>query len=695
METEKRLIPSSDGKNQDASEEKQENSDPMRSIWVTGSPDLADYSTMKGLLQQFNPQVHTDITAMEKGMESFIMFNHSHLALFDHSRMQYLNSREIQYLKEKNIIDVFEYINIDQGGDLYMTRVLLRPASLKGSMVDKAKNACIRGSVLSIIKYIVHRNANLVELEKKGKLTQAVSRRLQDTGKSGISLKNFNSLSFDNLIESVLQPDPRLFYSVLELLSMPATDLYTDLQLNTDLAEDIRPIMELYGSNPIIIKLENDFHLAAPRPDQLVDVDGDKVKDFRCELEYIHVLFVKMARKILQKILPDDEQQWIKNEGITQDQKYLEELRKHPAFIGGEKWKGADTFLVAYESIIQEVRKLQKIRSEFLIRYLATDVMKKVSGMSEPYYLTPSVLTEESGLARKIQNTNESLFLIILRQLEGMEDVLLYESPDKKDEGVYILHRFNMPRLFIANPGIRTMIHSAALANQYEKGIYDFLLNVNPSTHPKELVNEQIELSKAIRQWEESLDQTKKKSRKRKNHSVLQRLGRFFSGLLMPVLRLFGVHPPRESDGSDTDMPDAALAPGSDHQESRKTGVLVGPKEKKIILPPDVQRSIDYVERHNNGIIWLDQVVRLSDTSRFDENTIGDMLFYDNRRRYIEIRPLVKLRRAFISKDNEADKEWRTRAIEYLENITQKDTSTIAMLNYLRKRNNEDAFAYD
>ncbi|MCB1316648.1 MAG: hypothetical protein KDK27_11870, partial [Leptospiraceae bacterium] len=193
---------------------------------------------------------------------------------------------------------------------------------------------------------------------------------------------------------------------------------------------------------------------------------------------------------------------------------------------------------------------------------------------------------------------------------------------------------------------------------------------------PREIEDEQIALSRAIRDWEAEIE----KERLRKERARLGIWGRF----VLFLKSLFGMDasPRRRSE----DHPDEEESAPRKRRNGkpRKTGVLVGPREREVTIPAKVQKAIDYVDRNFKGIIWIDEVLLTLGTVKYTADQIGDYLYYDKQNRYIEVKPLINIRRVFLRRENEGDPRWVQATIDYLENVAQPREEHSELLRHLR-----------
>ncbi|MCB1322032.1 MAG: hypothetical protein KDK34_17370, partial [Leptospiraceae bacterium] len=103
-----------------------------------------------------------------------------------------------------------------------------------------------------------------------------------------------------------------------------------------------------------------------------------------------------------------------------------------------------------------------------------------------------------------------------------------------------------------------------------------------------------------------------------------------------------------------------------------------------VTIPAKVQKAIDYVDRNFKGIIWIDEVLLTLGTVKYTADQIGDYLYYDKQNRYIEVKPLINIRRVFLRRENEGDPRWVQATIDYLENVAQPREEHSELLRHLR-----------
>ena len=656
-------------------------------------PDLVPEPELRGLLAHLNPLAIRDITTIEKGVEHFFLFHQAHLALTRPDQLKFLTHSDLESMDERDALRRFGYIRFMEAAQaLAYVPILIRPASLKGEQVGKVRAGCVRGSVAAVLEYVFKRDGQLASLEKENALSRWVSEKIQETAVDGTSLnpdsrqdlnrliENLSALSFEQLLEKEVGPPSELAVSVVRLLSMRPDALLQELALLPEMPESARAAVENRGGLPVLLRLTPDFHIVQPPAVQLVQQSDNDSQNLTSEIEWILVLFVQLGRRVLTNLLPEEETEWIQKAGTAQAARYLEEMRKHPSLASSE-WPAIPPFLDAYESLLKHVRNLEQVRREFVIGGVVEDVRRQLNMQFEPVLFTPQSLTIPTNVAEKFDA--EQLFTVVCARVREPGDVMLLEerrqTEGRSDEkrGVYMLHAANLPQGFIRNRKRRSFLHLYARENGRSDGIYSFLREVSDTNTPRELVDEQIALSRAIREWEGEQEKARLKKE-------LAAMG-FFHRLWRFVLGLFGMQRARRS----TDTTDAKSRARVRPAKSGATGVLVGPREKRAAIPERVQKAIDYVDRKNRGIIWLDEVETALASTRYTSDGLGDLLFYDALGRYEEIRALVQEKRVFIARSRLNELTWIEATLDYLENVSAPGPHHGLLARYLETRAEE------
>lgn len=685
---------------------KSENQAPTPETADVNTEDTQDMITdqeLKVLMLQFNPGAFKDIDLVEKGVENYFLFNHSPFALTKIEQLQHLKLQDLKFLEERRGIQTYQYLFFQKEiRELQIVNVIIRPASLKADQILKVKRGCLLQSVAAILEMLHARDQFILNVSKNSEIEDWVHQNYINVDDKGMpinlsdskflekSMQNLESLSLESLL-SRLQVRGDLFSNIFQLLDQKPGEILNQLSIIKVEAE-VLPVLEKRGSRSPLLQLHPRFHLFQPSLDELLSFRHVKEKDEEgrtTELEVIFELFTIIARKILLQILPTEESSWIELTGNAQAERYAQELKKHPAFMSGKNWVGGGDFIKAYEILIQTIRTLSNLKKESLINLITGENLFRFKESKEPVQFDLSNFEVDEVALKSVGMSRNELFREVLERIRAREDFLKKErkGPGGDVIGLQILAKSMILRAFTEIRPKRTSIHNLVRQNGYTRGIYEFLREVSDVKDGQAAVDEQIRLSKAIAEWEEDTEKERIRS-ERASKSLLERLIEF-------ILSLFGISvAPKEREISnkgyvrkDLKVSDAE----NPQQESAKPkkklslGVIVGPKEKEMIVPARLQKAIDYVDRKNNGLIWLDEVVVAVASPEFGKDKVADLIYYDQKRRYLEIRAMNQVRHVFIRRELESDPTWIQSTLDYLDNVSAKKPEFSALADTLRR----------
>ncbi|RHX92033.1 hypothetical protein [Leptospira stimsonii] len=685
---------------------KSENQAPTPETADVNTEDTQDMITdqeLKVLMLQFNPGAFKDIDLVEKGVENYFLFNHSPFALTKIEQLQHLKLQDLKFLEERRGIQTYQYLLFQKEiRELQIANVIIRPASLKADQILKVKRGCLLQSVAAILEMLHARDQFILNVSKNSEIEDWVHQNYINVDDKGMpinlsdskflekSMQNLESLSLESLL-SRLQVRGDLFSNIFQLLDQKPGEILNQLSIIKVEAE-VLPVLEKRGSRSPLLQLHPRFHLFQPSLDELLSFRHAKEKDEQgrtTELEVIFELFTIIARKILLHILPTEESSWIELTGNAQAERYAQELKKHPAFMSGKNWVGGGDFIKAYEILIQTIRTLSNLKKESLINLITGENLFRFKESKEPVQFDLSNFEVDEVALKSVGMSRNELFREVLERIRAREDFLKKERKGSGGDviGLQILAKSMILRAFTEIRPRRTSIHNLVRQNGYTRGIYEFLREVSDVKDGQAAVDEQIRLSKAIAEWEEDTEKERIRS-ERASKSILERLIEF-------ILSLFGISvAPKEREISnkgyvrkDLKVSDAE----NPQQESAKPkkklslGVIVGPKEKEMIVPARLQKAIDYVDRKNNGLIWLDEVVVAVASPEFGKDKVADLIYYDQKRRYLEIRAMNQVRHVFIRRELESDPTWIQSTLDYLDNVSAKKPEFSALADTLRR----------
>ncbi|EMO13767.1 hypothetical protein LEP1GSC165_3334 [Leptospira santarosai str. CBC523] len=689
---------------------KSENQIPTPETFPLSSEDTQDMigdQELKVLMLQFNPGAFKDIDLIEKGVENFFLFNQSPFALTKVEQLQHLKLHDLKFLEERKGVQSYQFLQFQKEiRELQIANVIIRPASLKADQIVKVKRGCLLQSVAAVLEMLYARDQFILNTSKNTEIEDWVHQNYLNVDDKGMqinlsdskflekSMQNLESLSLEFLL-SRLQVRGDLFSNIFQVLNQKPGEILNQLSI-IKVEPEVLQAIEKRGARAPLLQLHSRFHLFQPSLDELLSfrhVSKEKGEQAKfTELEIIFDLFTVIARKILLQILPGEESSWIELTGNAQAERYLEELKKHPAFTSGKSWMGGGDFIKSYEVLLQTVRTLEHLKKESLINLITVENLFRFKESKEPVHFDLSNFEVDDAAIKSVGMSRAELFREVLERIRVREDFLKKERKSGSGEpiGLTILAKAMILRAFIEVRPRRTSIHNLIRQNGYPRGIYEFLKEVSDVKDGQTAVDEQIRLSKAIAEWEEDAEKERIRS-ERASKSILERIIEF-------ILSLFGIKiSPRETtnkgpikrDSKNTETTDHTSSESSKPKKKKSLGVIVGPKEKEMIIPARVQKAIDYVDRKNNGLIWLDEIVVAVSSPEFGKDKVADLIYYDQKRRYLEIRAMNQVRHVFIRRELESDPTWIQTTLDYLDNVSAKKPEFSALADTLRRFQNE------
>lgn len=690
---------------------KSENQIPTPETFTLSSEDTQDMigdQELKVLMLQFNPGAFKDIDLIEKGVENYFLFNQSPFALTKIEQLQHLKLHDLKFLEERKGIQSYQFLHFQKEiRELQIANVIIRPASLKADQIVKVKRGCILQSVAAVLEMLYARDQFILNASKNSEIEDWVHRNYLNVDDKGVqinlsdskflekSMQNLESLSLEFLLGR-LQIRGDLFSNIFQLLNQKPGEILNQLSI-IKVEPEVLQAIEKRGSRPPLLQLHPRFHLFQPSLDELLSfrhASKEKGEEGKfTELEIIFDLFTIIARKILLQILPGEESSWIELTGNFQAERYLEELKKHPAFTFGKSWAGGGDFIKSYEVLLQTVRALEHLKKESLINLITAENLFRFKESKEPIHFDLSNFEVDDAAIKSVGMSRVELFREVLERIRAREDFLKKERKSANGEtiGLMILAKAMILRAFVEIRSRRTSVHNLIRQNGYSRGIYEFLKEVSDVKDGQVAVDEQIRLSKAIAEWEEDTEKERIRS-ENASKSILERIIEF-------ILSLFGIKfSPKERevtskgqvkrDFKNTETNHTSHE-SSKPKKKKSLGVIVGPKEKEMLIPARVQKAIDYVDRKNNGLIWLDEVVAAVSSPEFGKDKVADLIYYDQKRRYLEIRAMNQVRHVFIRRELESDPAWIQTTLDYMDNVSAKKPEFSALADTLKRFQSE------
>ncbi|MDV6234168.1 hypothetical protein CH379_000800 [Leptospira ellisii] len=667
--------------------------------------DMISDQELKVIMLQFNPGAFKDVDLVEKGVENYFLFNHSPFALTKLEQLQHLKLNDLKFLEERRGIQSYQYLLFQkETRELQIANVIVRPASLKADQIVKVKRGCLLQSAAAVLEMVHARDQFILSVSKNSELEDWVHQNYVNVDDKGMpinladskflekSMQNLESLSLEAALER-LQVRGDLFSNIFQLLDQKPGEILNQLSLIKTESE-VLPVLEKRGSRSPLLQLHPRFHLFQPSLEELLSFrNATKEEEAKkTELEIVFDLFTVIARKILLQILPGESSSWIELTGNAQAERYAQELKKHPAFTSGKSWNGGGDFIKAYEVLIQTIRALSNLKKESLINLITGENLLRFKESKEPVQFDLSNFEADDGAVKSAGMSRLELFKEVLERVRAREDFLKKERKGQGGDtiGLLILAKNMILRSFIEVRPRRTAVHNLIRQNGYTRGIYEFLREVSDAKDGQIAVDEQIRLSKAIAEWEEDVEKERIRA-ERASKSILERIIEF-------ILGLFGISTAskeRETVSKSSVKKESKSYAENNSAETIKPkkkaslGVIVGPKEKELIVPARLQKAIDYVDRKNNGLIWLDEVVAAVSSPEFGKDKVADLMYYDQKRRFLEIRAMNQVRHVFIRRELESEPTWIQSTLDYLDNVSAKKPEFSALADTLRRFQDE------
>ncbi|MCB1175367.1 MAG: hypothetical protein KDK39_17465 [Leptospiraceae bacterium] len=662
------------------------------------SPLISD-DDLRPIMAQFSPMALKDVEAIQKGVENFFLFHREPHALLGPAALGHLGKAELDILVERRAIVVWHYLELDgESGRLKTLPVLIRPASLKGEQIERVKEACNRSSAEALLQYMLKRDQRSIELEKEGRLGSWLSSRFLQSTQARLDELNINNrkdlveliqklrhLSVEHFLEQDCAVPQALVRSVLVILRRPANKLLDWLSEFREQKPAVIDVLANRGELPVLIELNADFHLFQPPGSVLIEWKQGKFSENRSELEWLFELWTRLAYQILLVLLPEDQRAWLDQKNRDRPRRFLLELQKHPVFFNSSDWEGGAQFLQGYERLLRQTELIQEVRREYLIRLVLQENLSRLNMRFEPFLLHKDELNTLDP-AFKDYLSHDDLFTAVVERLQAMPEVLSMPERRKRSGApdIYFIYKSNMPRAFVQNSQRRNFLHLFCKENGLKNGIYDCLIDVARPGVPDTVIEDQIALGKAIREWEAEQEKIRQKA-------ALARMS-IWERLLYYFRRLFGGGQPdsrRDEDQSSLvdEADESRMQTGPKRRTKRGTGRQRDPrpKEKIVTIPDKVQQAVDFVERNHHGLIWVDDVLYALSSVKYNENKISDLLYFDKLNRYTEIRSLREQRMIFVRQQNLESKTWIAETIDYLENIINPKIEYDLLLQYLEE----------
>lgn len=614
---------------------------------------------LQAALVGMNPSAMKDIVQIEDGTTAALQITHSIRSLKSADQL-FGTKQEIQTLINRSIVSEYKWLDYQPELGGLKTRVsLFRPPSLKVIDAEKIEQECDDLTALCLVSYLAHIEISNLKEIKSLQAFQNLSERHQIVEAFG----RLESNSIEALLESYDLPNQTI-QRIIQKLSRPSSDLLLSIQSSREIPAGVIQAVQDRIQYSLLYMLTNQQHILFPNPMLLVQLNNDQsieddLIEHESEAEWLYQAYLQTAEALALLTEPDVD--------ISDYNQLQIFFNQHSSLQSIEAWPGIDSFHQSFRKLHDLVDLIMKIRLEIAIDLSYKEMTRPLNMQLQPLALTASSISPPASLLRRIPNIEQIFKLFVNRAMQDPE-ILVHQS----SRGDYFfLFRSNLVQAFIDYKNQRNLLHLMAKQNGIEEGIYDFVKqNANLSESAKRL---QEELLIAIRRWEE--DRRKELLKKeRAKQGIIQRIINWF-------FSLFGLGIQTKTDLSNIDQTLSEAPTGTIRPKRLRPAA---PMNHRRLIPKQVERAIEYIERKYDGLIWLDDLVDSLASPNLNSDAVGDILYYDREQRFKEIRSIAKIKRVFIRMENLEDSNWLNQTIERLES-TPGLPHHISLLEYLKK----------
>lgn len=637
------------------------------------SKDFASAIELSAALLGFNPSIEKDIRSIEQGTVASIFMTHSPKSLKSLSDLTNIYETNIKLLESRFVFVSYEYLEFEESTKNFKKHlVLIRPTSLKNEDAQKAIQLCNEYSLISLIRFLNYflNYKELNFIKNSSILMQQMKEHIlyTDSIDKDIIIEmilRFFSYSLDVYLNQ-LNINQKLLNFLYNFSTKPSKEIYDYLVSNKEMDEESKQYLLEKGQYPLLMELSKKFLYYYPNFKKTIFFD-EETEDFllsKNELEF----FLEIAKEILLRLIyyiqTDFEP---KNTNPSWDD-IFSLLNSHPSLLS-EEWPNVKELIETVNTLIHICEEFDGIRFNILIEGLVQIFLKKLNMNFSFEILSFENFTIPNTFLENLDTNKQDIFFQFIKKLRSNPELIVYESKSQsKDKSYYCIYKTNIPQCFIRNKHHRNLIHLMLKNSGYINGIYDFLLDISQKNKktslPQMIIDEQIKLHHAIKEWEK---QNQKKSKKS-----------FFLLLWNWLQKLFGItSQEQEKEGYFLPQPETYQINKNKPIQKRKLQI---PKEKMRLIPEKIEKAIEFIERQHKGLIWVEELAYALHYKDIEE--LYTILYYDKQQKYEEIKPLKNIKYLFIRKENLYNIQWLNQTIEMLQSSSKLPHQSV-LLEYL------------
>ncbi len=629
--------------------------------------DFASAIELNAVLIGFNPSIEKDIRSIEQGTVASIMMTHSPKSLKKISDLTNIYETNLKLLESRFVFISYEYLEFEQSTkNLKKNLVLIRPTSLKKEDAEKAIQLCNEYSLISVIRFLYYKELNFNNNSQI--LMQQIKENIfskNTSTKSGIleTIHKFFSYSL-NVFFNQLKINQNLWNFLYNLLTKSSKEIYDYLINNKEMDEQSKQYLLEKGQRPLIVELSNKFLFYYPTLERtlLINEETEEISVSQNELEF----FLEIAKEIFISLIRYLQSDFDSENFDLNWNTIFSVLNSHPSIYSEELWPNVKELLETVHHLIHICEEFEVIRSNILLEELVKIFLKKFNMNFSLEVISLENFEIPKSFLENLNTEKHNIFFQIIKRLKSNPELIVYESKSQSKEKLYYcIYKINIPQCFIRNKHQRNLIHLILKNSGYVNGIYDFLLDINQKNKlslPQKIIEEQVKLHQAIKEWE-------KQKKPKKSLFVL---------LWNWLKKLFAIAP-NEQDQEGHFLPANQVVQENKTKliQKRKTQI---PKEKMKTIPERIEKAIEYIERQHQGLIWIDELSLALNHKDIEE--LYSILYYDKEQKYEEIKPLKNIKYLFIRKSNLYNIQWLNKTIEMLQSSSKLPHQSV-LLDYL------------
>ncbi|MCS7205377.1 MAG: hypothetical protein NZ853_06750 [Leptospiraceae bacterium] len=654
------------------------------------SQDFVSSTELSAAIIGLNPSVEREIKFIEQATYAALNITGNPLSLRLLNQATNFDSNVLRILTQRKVLISYEFFDYENS-KLQKKIGLIRPPTLKQDDVEKIKKICNEYSLISLIKFLIDDEVKGYEtfFEIYRNLLKLLNQIEIPTRSQLLDLiQNFYELSFNAFIKK-LNLHIELYQYFIQFLTMTSIDIHNYFATSKFLTEDIKIYLFQRGNHPLLVSIDEEFHLFYPTISSLTYVADQHYFFKKSNIESTFEVGMEILKKIISYF------DFIKPTEIKTYDTIFDFFIQHSSLQNEDSWPGLKRMVSILSKLTGIVESILNQKKSYFMDLFTNEFLKKFNMNFEPYYVSENMMevpVELENLLDELKITKKELFENLILNLNKNPELIIYQSKQSNPErGYYVIYKYNIPRAFIRNKDKRSFIHIMLKGSNYSNGIYDFV--IPESSIPAPLKEDQQLLRKAIKEWEKEIQKKNKKSLVSLIIDFFFLLWEFFQKLGSSSVKQATVENINKNKQENFNVKTFNNKPNenkiveeTNEQKKEKKLKLKRPyipKEKLKTIPDRIERAIEYIERQYQDLIWIDELA-FALNYKDDIEKLSSLLYYDKLQRFEEIKSLKDIKPLYIRRENLMNEKWIEKTINYLKQ-SSKLPHQVALLEYLEK----------